>query len=234
MSKSRCQNLRKIKLKLAETFTEKQPCTNHPLLCELCPRGASAIWKYNLRSHILAKHASANPNIYEPSYRLHPEEKTRMKAVYLTRKRVRASGKSTGPTLLVSDVHSSRLALRQSFILIRLAFLRTDHFIIYRSLVEEGDSDGDTNLTADINEGQGPDVEISSSSEEDLHEKSSESSDGEKVDFVPIEEVPEPNEAGKSGLYLILICGSHFRIQKHKQKVGALAESEKQLRLWWI
>jgi hypothetical protein len=40
MSKSRCRNLRKIKLKLAETFTEKQPCTNHPLLCQLCPRGA--------------------------------------------------------------------------------------------------------------------------------------------------------------------------------------------------
>jgi hypothetical protein len=123
MSKSRCQNLRKIKLKLAEKFTEKQPCTNHPLLCELCPRGAPAIWKYNLRSHIFSKHASANPNVYEPSYCLHGEEKTRMKSVYLTRKRVRASGKSTGPTLLVSDVHSSRLALRWRFILIRLAFI---------------------------------------------------------------------------------------------------------------
>ena len=123
MSKSWCQNVCKIKLKLAKSFTEKQPCTNHPLLCELCPRGAPAIWKYNLRSHILAKHTSANPNVYEPSYHLPGEEKTWMKSVYLTRKRVRPSGKLTGPTILVSDVHSSQLALGWRFILIRLAFI---------------------------------------------------------------------------------------------------------------
>lgn len=94
----------------------------------------------------------------------------------------------------------------------------TDHFITYRSLAEEDDSDGDTNLTTDINDGQ---LEISSSSEdseEDLHERSSESGDGEEVEdlavasfslpSVPIEEVPEPDEAGKFGLYLTLIRDS--------------------------
>jgi hypothetical protein len=147
MSKSRCQNLLKIKLRLAETFTEKQPCTNHPLLCELCPRGAPAIWKYNLRSHIIAKHASANPNVYEPSYRLHGEEKTRMKSVYLVRKRIRVSRKSTGPMLLVSDVHSSRLALRWRFIFITLVFIWTDIIcILYRSLAEEDDTENNTSV----------------------------------------------------------------------------------------
>ena len=65
----------------------------------------------------------ANPNIYKPSYHLHNEEKTRMKSVYLTQKRVRASGNLTGPRLLVSDVHSSWLALQYHFILIMLAFV---------------------------------------------------------------------------------------------------------------
>ena len=46
-----------------------------------------------------------------------------MKSVYLTRKCVRASGKLTGPRLVVSNVHSSWLALQYHFILIMLAFL---------------------------------------------------------------------------------------------------------------
>lgn len=111
-SKSRCQNLRQIKVKLAKEFTKNQPCTNHPLICPLCSQTSPAVWKYNLKAHILLNHPSARVDLYEPFYRLHADEWTLMKGVFLTRTRSRPSKRSDAPTLTISDGHSSRLALR--------------------------------------------------------------------------------------------------------------------------
>ena len=112
MAKSRCQNLRRIKLKLAEQFTTTQPCTNHPLICSLCGKDSPAVWKYNVKDHIVERHPFANPNLYEPTWRISADEKTLMKGVYLARTRMRVSAKANIPTLAISEMHSSRLALR--------------------------------------------------------------------------------------------------------------------------
>jgi len=112
MAKSRCQNLRRIKLKLAENFTTTQPCTNHPLICSLCSKDSPAVWKYNLKDHIVERHPFANPDLYEPIWRISSDERTLMRGVYLAHTRMRPSTKSKDPTLAVSDMHSSRLALR--------------------------------------------------------------------------------------------------------------------------
>ena len=63
MQKSRCPNLRKIRLKIAESFTERQPCTNHPLKCPLC---TLIVWKCNLRNHITDTpgHPNANSTLW--------------------------------------------------------------------------------------------------------------------------------------------------------------------------
>jgi len=111
-SKSHCQNLWQIKLKLAKEFTNHQPCTNHPLICPLCPKTSLAVWKYNLKAHILLNHPSASPDLYEPFYHLHANEWTLMKGVFLTQTCSRPSKRSDTPTLTISDGHSSRLALR--------------------------------------------------------------------------------------------------------------------------
>ena len=60
----------------------------------------------------MERHPFANPNLYEPMWRISADESTLMKGVYLARTRMRVSAKSNIPTLAVSDMHSSRLALR--------------------------------------------------------------------------------------------------------------------------
>jgi hypothetical protein len=113
-AKSQCPNLRAFSIKKAEEFTSKQPCTNHPLLCPLCPCGAAAIWKYNLKAHIQIKHPSSNVALYEPLWRLHADEELLMKAEWekLKRHQNRPSKDTSARKLKISDAHSSRLALR--------------------------------------------------------------------------------------------------------------------------
>lgn len=113
-TKSHCSNLRSFQVKKAEEFSTRQPCTNYPLSCPLCPRGAAAVWKYNLRSHLLTKHPSYTAELHEPIWRLHPDEESLMKAEWekLKKHRHRPSKESSTRKLKLSDSHSSRLALR--------------------------------------------------------------------------------------------------------------------------
>ena len=108
---SRCPNVQKISLKAAAEFRGKNsPCSNHPLPCPLCPPKSFAIWKYNLRSHILTTHPTANVELYNHLFILDPEEVTLMKAQYLSVPR--HSKTSRAIDLATSDGHSSRMALR--------------------------------------------------------------------------------------------------------------------------
>lgn len=123
MQKSRCPNLRKIHLKIAESFTERQPCTNHPLKCPLC---TSIIWKYNLKTHITEAHSNANLSLYESLYRLHGSELTLMKGVFLARNRSSKNNlnkRTNLKALAISTGHSSRLALQCDFISFTLSTL---------------------------------------------------------------------------------------------------------------
>ncbi|KAF9473695.1 hypothetical protein BDN70DRAFT_765889, partial [Pholiota conissans] len=105
--KSRCPNLRPFQIKKAEEFTLKQPCTNHPMLCPLCPHGAPAVWKYNLQSHIRVWHPLNNAALYEPHWRPHPDEHRLMEAEWdkLKRRRNRPSKASSSRKLKISDGH---------------------------------------------------------------------------------------------------------------------------------
>ena len=109
MQKSHCPNLRKVRLKIVESFTERQPCTNHPLKCPLC---TLIVWKYNLQTHITNAHPNANTALYESMYRLHPSKTTLMKAVFLARTRLTKSKKTKTKALTISAEYSSRMALQ--------------------------------------------------------------------------------------------------------------------------
>jgi len=111
MKATRCSKKRKIAIKAASTFTPRSPCTNHPLVCPLCPPNSPAIWKYNLRSHIVGSHPTANPDLYKPLFELHNDELTLMKARFKIAPRKSKREKQIAP-LQVSDLHTSRMALR--------------------------------------------------------------------------------------------------------------------------
>ncbi|KAF7792170.1 hypothetical protein EIP86_003200 [Pleurotus ostreatoroseus] len=112
---SQCPNLRTLSLKVAAEYTPKSPCTNLPLACPLCPKSATAVWKYNLRAHIRSKHPSANCELpeYRQLYNIGADERTLLKAVLLkpTRKPRKKSKRHAG-ILKVSDLHSTSSAFK--------------------------------------------------------------------------------------------------------------------------
>ena len=111
LEKSKCVNLPKqLKLGHAAKFSSRSPCTNHPLWCILCPDNAPAVWKYNLRSHIIADHPRANVELYEKYYKISDEEMVLMRGVYLSKPRM-SKKKKKKDGLVISEGHSTRLAM---------------------------------------------------------------------------------------------------------------------------
>ncbi|KAF8874313.1 hypothetical protein CPB84DRAFT_1853644 [Gymnopilus junonius] len=111
MQKSTCPSRRKVSLKTAQSFTENQPCTNHPLKCPICPK---VVWKYNLKAHINDNHPTATVQLYESFYKLHGDEFILMKHAYLTKTRVSKKQNNKTKALAISAIHSSRAALQLS------------------------------------------------------------------------------------------------------------------------
>lgn len=110
-TKSHCPNIHTLQIKKVEEFTPKQPCTNHPLLCSLCPCGASAVWKYNLYSHILQKYAWLNTTLYKPIWRLYQDKELLIKAKWEKLKCYQTwPSKETTWKLKTSDGYSLHLA----------------------------------------------------------------------------------------------------------------------------
>lgn len=118
---SRCPNLRKISIKNAAKFSKESPCTNHPLICPLCPpKTTLAVWKYNLRSHIVTEHPTANIDLYESHYSITEAERILMKAVYQKVPRKSKRSNLAAP-LPISDGHSTRTTLR--YVLLKSSML---------------------------------------------------------------------------------------------------------------
>jgi len=111
MKSSRCLQLRKISLKAAATFSHASKCSNHPLACPLCPPKSPAVWKYNLRSHIVKSHPTADVELYKTHFEITPDEGTLMKGVFQTVPR-RVKKSRDAAALPISDGHSTRMALR--------------------------------------------------------------------------------------------------------------------------
>ena len=111
MKNSQCPCIRKLTIKTAARFSKESPCTNHPLNCPLCPKTSPAVWKYNLRSHIISQHPTATLDLYQHLFKLLDEESTLMKAIYQTVPRKSKKRNIIAP-LPISDGHSTRMALR--------------------------------------------------------------------------------------------------------------------------
>lgn len=115
MERSRCPNLRRLRIKHAMEFTQSNPCTNHPLLCPVC---SAVVWKYNLELHLSRDHPTSNPGIYEDAYALANNsangltEIRCMEAAYNT---VPRSSKKTSKAskLAVSLLHTSNIPLNE-------------------------------------------------------------------------------------------------------------------------
>lgn len=111
LANSRCPNLKFFSITSAKVFSKKSPCTNVPLTCPYCTtRGSDAVWKYNLRAHILDTHPMADINIHLPLFHISTEETTLMTAVYRRPPKNKGKKKATR-VLAISKNHSSRLAL---------------------------------------------------------------------------------------------------------------------------
>ncbi|TDL20018.1 hypothetical protein BD410DRAFT_899810 [Rickenella mellea] len=112
---SRCPNLYKIRLSSAGRSTQsgKSTCSNIPIRCNLCLQPRSpAVWKYNLRQHILDAHPGADVNNYTHQFTLEEREITFMKSVFLKKPRRSRKKDNALKTVSISAAHSSRLSIR--------------------------------------------------------------------------------------------------------------------------
>jgi hypothetical protein len=166
VEKSYCPYVRNIRINQAKAFSITQPCTNHPLSCELCPENSVAIWKYNFAAHLRTTHGTAEPQNYTDVWGLHPNEKTLMLGVFDNRKRQRKSAQSSKKSqLLISDAHSSRLALRY------VLFIQCNYCFLIESssdVASEDDADDDDDEAED--EAQPDEEDLGASDKNDQEE----------------------------------------------------------------
>lgn len=110
LAASRCPNIGKLSLKPAAEFKKKSPCTNHPMVCPLCPKGCEAVWKYNLRTHIVSTHPTATLMLYQDLYTVTREEKAAMQKYLKVAHHVKKL--SRGQQYKISEAHTTRLSHR--------------------------------------------------------------------------------------------------------------------------
>src|SRR5260370_42577721 len=56
-----CARLSKFANGPTSSPTQMNACGNVPVRCSCCPKGSSAVWKYNMEVHYHAKHSSTLP-----------------------------------------------------------------------------------------------------------------------------------------------------------------------------
>ncbi|KAF8970226.1 hypothetical protein BDZ97DRAFT_1603815, partial [Flammula alnicola] len=84
---SGCGNWQVFRYTVAAESTSTSPCSNVPVTCPICPdKQSPAVWKYNLRSHILSKHPSASLARYAPLWELTKFETTQMMSFWRDRR----------------------------------------------------------------------------------------------------------------------------------------------------
>ena len=110
---SRCTNAAKLSITSASKSTTHNPCTNVPLACPLCRQDADPVWKYNLRSHILMVHPSADIEQFKHLYDLDPHKQASMKELF--KAKPRRSKLKIASGIKISGAHSSQRALRRVF-----------------------------------------------------------------------------------------------------------------------
>ena len=114
-TKSKCTNKVHFSYAIASLSTPSSPCSNVPLRCPICPASEPCVWRYNLLYHMRAKHPAISLTLYESLWQITGTETYLIKETWLNRhkqKKTRKSRNDKTSSLIVSEVHSSRLALR--------------------------------------------------------------------------------------------------------------------------
>jgi hypothetical protein len=112
---SGCPNLIKFSYQSAAKFTDNGPCTNVPIICPLCPEAATAVWKYNMSTHLGTRHPTIPLELHREIYELTNAEIRGMGKILsgsAATSRTLAAKRKNGTQLPISDAHSSRLALQ--------------------------------------------------------------------------------------------------------------------------
>jgi hypothetical protein len=98
-----------IKIKSASTSMKSSPCSNVPVHCPLCDKHADAIWKYNLRAHLMKVHRTPNVDLYKNSFQISEDEHVLMRGIFRTQPRTRK--KKAKCIFRVSEGHSTCVVL---------------------------------------------------------------------------------------------------------------------------
>ena len=111
---SRCPNfMGKLFYSAAATERTNSPSTNVPVTCPLCPSTSAAVWKYNMKSHLMRIHPSTKGCDLPKEYVISESERAALKILWekrhTTSHRLRRRN-VTSKALAISEVHSSRLA----------------------------------------------------------------------------------------------------------------------------
>jgi hypothetical protein len=109
---SQCPNTAKLSITAACKSSPSNPCTNVPLECPLCREGSDAVWKYNLHSHIMSVHPTADILRYKSLYELDLHERAAMKELFDAKPRLSKKRLKTATGIKISEAHSSRQALK--------------------------------------------------------------------------------------------------------------------------
>jgi hypothetical protein len=108
-----CPNMISFSYKVAEQSSTSAPCSNAPIRCPLCSKSDPAIWRYNMKYHVLTQHPSAQIAKYEDMWTLSNFEKVEMKRIWAERQKVTVKRRRKKAThLSISEAHSSRRGLQ--------------------------------------------------------------------------------------------------------------------------
>lgn len=112
-SRTTCQNLLTFNYASAARSKDTSPCSNVPITCPLCSIDSPAVWKYNLNLHFREKH-KLTPQHFPFDAHLSTSEKEGMRKKWEGRFLVKKPRRGMQPkaAMIISDAHSSRLALR--------------------------------------------------------------------------------------------------------------------------
>ncbi|KAI0309951.1 hypothetical protein OF83DRAFT_1071263, partial [Amylostereum chailletii] len=113
LTKSTCSNIMKFSYGIAAKSSPSALCSNVPMPCPLCPPGSPSVWRYNLRHHLMRAHPYASLPPYQHLWTLSKLEEREMKETWKDRhKRPKVRKNKGGANLVISEAHSSCLALR--------------------------------------------------------------------------------------------------------------------------
>ncbi|KAN0128293.1 hypothetical protein V8E53_013877 [Lactarius tabidus] len=111
---SHCPNfMGKLFYLAVATERTNSPCTNVPVTCPLCPSTSAAVWKYNMKTHLVRIHPSTKGGDFPKTYVISESEKAALKIQWENHYSVlhrRRRHNATSRPLAVSKVHSSRQA----------------------------------------------------------------------------------------------------------------------------